>query len=398
MRKNIKTLLCVTAFVGAMSSGIAFADDLTISSGSTETISQEATYDNVVNAGTLNNEANLTVNTKLTNSSTIDNSSSIVTKEIGNQSGASITGASGSLKISSGGINDGTIEQNIVSITGGTLVNSGTINATTFSNSGQLTGTGKLIAAGGSNSTTIEQNTIEITGNYTNNGTMTANKEFTNASSDITGNGSLIIKDSTGNSSNGGSISQAIVNISGNKFTNTGSITASQEFTNSAANLENNNTITSNGSFTNTGNITGQGSISANQGGTNTGSMTQNEVTTGGTFNNGDGTTAGTITTDKLTNNGTFNNNSGSSIISDEIINNDKFINNGSIGSSSDKGTIDNKGTFTNNGSIIASTITNETGKEFINNSGKEITAESFINQGSVTNNGTFISKCSFIK
>ena len=389
MRKNIKTLLCVTAFVGAMSSGIAFADDLTISSGSTETISQEATYDNVVNAGTLNNEANLTVNTKLTNSSTIDNSSSIVTKEIGNQSGASITGASGSLKISSGGINDGTIEQNIVSITGGTLVNSGTINATTFSNSGQLTGTGKLIAAGGSNSTTIEQNTIEITGNYTNNGTMTANKEFTNASSDITGNGSLIIKDSTGNSSNGGSISQAIVNISGNKFTNTGSITASQEFTNSAANLENNNTITSNGSFTNTGNITGQGSISANQGGTNTGSMTQNEVTTGGTFNNGDGTTAGTITTDKLTNNGTFNNNSGSSIISDEIINNDKFINNGSIGSSSDKGTIDNKGTFTNNGSIIASTITNQTGKEFINNSGKEITAESFINQGSVTNNGT---------
>lgn len=389
MRKNIKTLLCVTAFVGAMSSGIAFADDLTISSGSTETISQEATYDNVVNAGTLNNEANLTVNTKLTNSSTIDNSSSIVTKEIGNQSGASITGASGSLKISSGGINDGTIEQNIVSITGGTLVNSGTINATTFSNSGQLTGNGKLIAAGGSNSTTIEQNTIEITGNYTNNGTMTANKEFTNASSDITGNGSLIIKDSTGNSSNGGSISQAIVNISGNKFTNTGSITASQEFTNSAANLENNNTITSNGSFTNTGNITGQGSISANQGGTNTGSMTQNEVTTGGTFNNGDGTTAGTITTDKLTNNGTFNNNSGSSIISDEIINNDKFINNGSIGSSSDKGTIDNKGTFTNNGSIIASTITNETGKEFINNSGKEITAESFINQGSVTNNGT---------
>lgn len=349
MRKNIKTLLCVTAFVGAMSSGIAFADDLTISSGSTETISQEATYDNVVNAGTLNNEANLTVNTKLTNSSTIDNSSSIVTKEIGNQSGASITGASGSLKISSGGINDGTIEQNIVSITGGTLVNSGTINATTFSNSGQLTGTGKLIAAGGSNSTTIEQNTIEITGNYTNNGTMTANKEFTNASSDITGNGSLIIKDSTGNSSNGGSISQAIVNISGNKFTNTGSITASQEFTNSAANLENNDTITSNGSFTNTGNITGQGSISANQGGTNTGSMTQNEVTTGGTFNNGDGTTAGTITTDKLTNNGTF----------------------------------------TNNGSIIASTITNQTGKEFINNSGKEITAESFINKGSVTNNGT---------
>lgn len=370
MRKNIKTLLCVTAFVGAMSSGIAFADNLTISSGSTETISQEATYDNIINAGTLNNNASLTVETSLQNSSSINNSSSIVTTEITNQSGASITGVSGSIEISNGGTNDGSITQNIVNVTAGTLTNSGTISAETFNNSGQLTGTGKLIAAGGSNSTTIEQDTIEITGNYTNNGTMTANKEFTNASSDITGNGSLIIKDSTGNSSNGGSISQAIVNISGNKFTNTGSITASQEFTNSA-------------------DITGTGSISANQGGTNTGSITQNEVTTGGTFNNGDGTTAGTITTDKLTNNGTFNNNSGSSIISDEIINNDKFINNGSIGSSSDKGTIDNKGTFTNNGSIIASTITNETGKEFINNSGKEITAESFINQGSVTNNGT---------
>lgn len=366
MRKNIKTLLCVTAFVGAMSSGIAFADDLTISSGSTETISQEATYDNVVNAGTLNNEANLTVNTKLTNSSTIDNSSSIVTKEIGNQSGASITGASGSLKISSGGINDGTIEQNIVSITGGTLVNSGTINATTFSNSGQLTGTGKLIAAGGSNSTTIEQNTIEITGNYTNNGTMTANKEFTNASSDITGNGSLIIKDSTGNSSNGGSISQAIVNISGNKFTNTGSITASQEFTNSAANLENNNTITSNGSFTNTGNITGQGSISANQGGTNTGSMTQNEVTTGGTFNNGDGTTAGTITTDKLTNN--------NSVIASAITNSE------------------NK-TFTNAGTVVTDTITNNgtlDGNGSITIGGGENSTTGVISQNNITINGNF--------
>ena len=370
MRKNIKTLLCVTAFVGAMSSGIAFADNLTISSGSTETISQEATYDNIINAGTLNNNASLTVETSLQNSSSINNSSSIVTTEITNQSGASITGVSGSIEISNGGTNDGSITQNIVNVTAGTLTNSGTISAETFNNSGQLTGTGKLIAAGGSNSTTIEQDTIEITGNYTNNGTMTANKEFTNASSDITGNGSLIIKDSTGNSSNGGSISQAIVNISGNKFTNTGSITASQEFTNSAA-------------------IEGTGSISASQGGTNTGSITQNEVTTGGTFNNGDGTTAGTITTNKLTNNGTFNNNSGSSIISDEIINNDKFINIGSIGSSPDKGTIDNKGTFTNNGSIIASTITNETGKEFINNSGNEITADSFTNQGSVTNNGT---------
>lgn len=352
MRKNIKTLLCVTALVGAMSSGIAFADDLNIDGYSQE--GAMGTYDNV-NVDTSGDwhlpvqHGQVNITNKLTNNGTITNIADIITNEIDNQSIITRNVNFGSLTINNGGNNSGTIDQRAIYVNGGTLTNNGTIEAGTFNNSGQLTGTGKLIAAGGSNSTTIEQNTIEITGNYTNNGTMTANKEFTNASSDITGNGSLIIKDSTGNSSNGGSISQAIVNISGNKFTNTGSITASQEFTNSAANLENNNTITSNGSFTNTGNITGQGSISANQGGTNTGSMTQNEVTTGGTFNNGDGTTAGTITTDKLTNNGTF----------------------------------------TNNGSIIASTITNQTGKEFINNSGKEITAESFINQGSVTNNGT---------
>ena len=124
MRKNIKTLLCFTAFVGAMSSGIAFADNLTISSGSTETISQESTYDNIINAGTLNNNASLTVETSLQNSSSINNSSSIVTTEITNQSGASITGVSGSIEISNGGTNDGSITQNIVNVTAGTLTNS----------------------------------------------------------------------------------------------------------------------------------------------------------------------------------------------------------------------------------------------------------------------------------
>lgn len=382
MRKDFKTLLCISAFVGAMSSCMVLAADDLVVNQYTKPSGNEYNSITVETGGTLHTDVQYNITTgTFTNKDTVWNHGTLTTNTIDNEvnanfgqeanrygaliinnggtnagliqqeyintvggklsntgtitaqgefvNGATITGDTGSISISGTSSNTGSITQDRISVNG-SFTNSGTLQSNTFSNNGQLTGTGKLIAAGGSNSTTIEQDTIEITGDYANNGTMTANKEFTNASSDITGNGSLIIKDSTGNSSNGGSISQAIVNISGNKFTNTGSITASQEFTNSAA-------------------IEGAGSISANQGGTNTGSITQNEVTTGGTFNNGDGTTAGTITTDKLTNNGTFN----------------------------------------NNGSIIASTITNETGKEFINNSGKEITADSFTNQGSVTNNGT---------
>lgn len=433
MRKNIKTLLCVTAFVGAMSSGIAFADNLTISSGSTETISQEATYDNIINAGTLNNNASLTVETSLQNSSSINNSSSIVTTEITNQSGASITGVSGSIEISNGGTNDGSITQNIVNVTAGTLTNSGTISAETFNNSGQLTGTGKLIAAGGSNSTTIEQDTIEITGNYTNNGTMTANKEFTNASSDITGNGSLIIKDSTGNSSNGGSISQAIVNISSNKFTNTGSITASQEFTNSAA-IEgagsisanqggtfNNGTINA-GSLNNSSSITGNtGSLTISNGGTNSGTISQNIVSvTGGTLNNENsiianefnnsatisgsgsltattGNNSGNITQDNVTIKGDYTN-------TGTITSNDNFTNSGNIsggggklivnkGSNSgsiSQDTLETSGTFENTGSIIAN-ITN--GGTFTNNG----TIGTNQNKAEITNNGTFTNNNSVI-
>lgn len=371
--------------------------------------------------------------TSLQNSSSINNSSSIVTTEITNQSGASITGVSGSIEISNGGTNDGSITQNIVNVTAGTLTNSGTISAETFNNSGQLTGTGKLIAAGGSNSTTIEQDTIEITGNYTNNGTMTANKEFTNASSDITGNGSLIIKDSTGNSSNGGSISQAIVNISSNKFTNTGSITASQEFTNSAA-IEgagsisanqggtfNNGTINA-GSLNNSSSITGNtGSLIISNGGTNSGTISQNIVSvTGGTLNNENsiianefnnsatisgsgsltattGNNSGNITQDNVTIKGDYTN-------TGTITSNDNFTNSGNIsggggklivnkGSNSgsiSQDTLETSGTFENTGSIIAN-ITN--GGTFTNNG----TIGTNQNKAEITNNGTFTNNNSVI-
>lgn len=371
--------------------------------------------------------------TSLQNSSSINNSSSIVTTEITNQSGASITGVSGSIEISNGGTNDGSITQNIVNVTAGTLTNSGTISAETFNNSGQLTGTGKLIAAGGSNSTTIEQDTIEITGNYTNNGTMTANKEFTNASSDITGNGSLIIKDSTGNSSNGGSISQAIVNISSNKFTNTGSITASQEFTNSAA-IEgagsisanqggtfNNGTINA-GSLNNSSSITGNtGSLTISNGGTNSGTISQNIVSvTGGTLNNENSITAnefnnsatisgsgsltattgnnsGNITLDNVTIKGDYTN-TGTITSNDNFTNSGNIsgdsgkliVNNGSNSGSISQDTLETSGTFENTGSIIAN-ITN--GGTFTNNG----TIGTNQNKAEITNNGTFTNNNSVI-
>ena len=439
MKKDFKTLLCISAFVGAMSSCIVLAADDLVVNQYTKPSGNEYNSITVETGGTLHTDVQYNITTgTFTNKDTVWNHGTLTTNTIDNEvnanfgqeanrygaliinnggtnagliqqeyintvggnlsntgtitaqgqfvNGATITGDTGSISISGTSSNTGSITQDKISVNG-SFTNSGTLQSNTFSNNGQLTGTGKLIAAGGSNSTTIEQDTIEIIGDYANNGTMTANKEFTNASSDITGNGSLIIKDSTGNSSNGGSISQAIVNISGNKFTNTGSITASQEFTNSATisgsgsltattgnnsgNLTQDNvtingdytntgTITSNDNFTNSGNISGDGGKLIVNNGSNSGSISQNTLETSGTFEN-----IGSIIAN-ITNGGTF-------------------TNNGTIGTNQNKAEITNNGTFTNNNSVIASAITNNADKTFTN-------AENVVTD-TITNNGTFDGK-----
>ena len=147
MRKNIKTLLCVTALVGAMSSGIAFADDLNIDGYSQE--GAMGTYDNV-NVDTSGDwhlpvqHGQVNITNKLTNNGTITNIADIITNEIDNQSIITRNVNFGSLTINNGGNNSGTIDQRAIYVNGGTLTNNGTIEAGTFNNSGQLTGTGKL--------------------------------------------------------------------------------------------------------------------------------------------------------------------------------------------------------------------------------------------------------------
>lgn len=439
MKKDFKTLLCISAFVGAMSSCIVLAADDLVVNQYTKPSGNEYNSITVETGGTLHTDVQYNITTgTFTNKDTVWNHGTLTTNTIDNEvnanfgqeanrygaliinnggtnagliqqeyintvggnlsntgtitaqgqfvNGATITGDTGSISISGTSSNTGSITQDKISVNG-SFTNSGTLQSNTFSNNGQLTGTGKLIAAGGSNSTTIEQDTIEIIGDYANNGTMTANKEFTNASSDITGNGSLIIKDSTGNSSNGGSISQAIVNISGNKFTNTGSITASQEFTNSA-------TISGSGSLTattgnNSGNIT-QDNVTINGDYTNTGTITSNDNFTnsgnisgdGGKLIVNNGSNSGSISQDTLETSGTFENTG--SIIAN-ITNGETFTNNGTIGTNQNKAKITNNGTFTNNNSVIASAITNNADKTFTN-------AENVVTD-TITNNGTFDGK-----
>lgn len=503
MRKDFKTLLCISAFVGAMSSCMVLAADDLVVNQYTKPSGNEYNSITVETGGTLHTDVQYNITTgTFTNKDTVWNHGTLTTNTIDNEvnanfgqeanrygaliinnggtnagliqqeyintvggklsntgtitaqgefvNGATITGDTGSISISGTSSNTGSITQDRISVNG-SFTNSGTLQSNTFSNNGQLTGTGKLIAAGGSNSTTIEQDTIEITGNYTNNGTMTAIKEFTNASSDITGNGSLIIKDSTGNSSNGGSISQAIVNISGNKFTNTGSIIAStitnetgKEFINNSGNeitadsftnqgsVTNNGTINA-GSLNNSSSITGNtGSLTISNGGTNSGTISQNIVSvTGGTLNNENSITAnefnnsatisgsgsltattgnnsGNITQDNVTIKGDYTN-------TGTITSNDNFTNSGNISGGGGKlivnkgsnsgsisqdtletsGTFENKGsiianitnggTFTNNNSVIASAITNNADKTFTN-AGNVVT-------DTITNNGTFDGK-----
>lgn len=228
-------------------------------------------------------------------------------------------------------------------INNGNIINNSIISTEILNNNSQITGTGSLIIqGGGSNSDSIEQAIINITANqYTNDGTITATNTFTN-SGNISGNGTINIADNGGNSNNTGIIEQAVINISGDKFSNNGTITATDSFVNSATNLENNSAITAEDTFSNIGGITGSGSLNIAEG-SNTGTISGQEINVNGNF----------------TNNGKLGTEETNSVV------------------------INNNGTITNNNSIIASAIDNATGKSIINNN--TITVDSINNLGSIS-------------
>ncbi len=439
MRKSFGALLCATALVGAMSSGKAFADDLTVSD--TQTI-EGGTYDSItVNTGyTLTNSGALTSNGELSNSGAINNSSSITTQSISNAAGATITGVAdstgtgsinyGNLTITGSDTNPntsynyGTITQQDVTI--GTsndssfaFTNTGTITSNgTFTNYSTITGNGNdndngtLNINTGTNSGSITQSIISITGEtFTNTGTITASNTFTNSST-LSGSGTLNISGGTNNASS--SIVQNIINLTGD-YTNNGSMTANSSFTNSEGSvLTNTGTISTNCSFSNSGTISSdsEGTLNINADGTNSGDITQNSISIadGVTLNH-----SGSIVTDTINNSGTIAGNEGSygsltlkngtstntssitvksftnesystlnhsgSIVTDTITNSGTIAGNeGSYGSLTLK-----NGTSTNTGSISVSSFTNESTSTLTGDNGSLTLTGNSSNEGTIT-------------
>lgn len=345
--------------------------------------------------------------------SDFENSNTIIANTGFNNSG-NITGA-GSITINgselSNNTNSGTISQNNITINGKINNNGNITSSESLNNAGEIRGTGNLIINEGENNGTIVQNKVTVNGTYSNNGEITSNREFTN-SGNITGEGNLTLGSGSNEHSNSGTVSQKDITVSGN-LNNTGTITSSGNFkanavisgagdlvinngentkgitqnnitisgnfTNSAdmtvsEKLDNSGTITNSALITaiidNTGTIKGNGDIVIN-GGSNTGTINQDEVTVAGTLAN-----TGSITTNIFQNNSNITDadNTGSITV------NKTGVNDGTITQNS----IINNGQFTNNNTITASEITNK--NQFVNN--KDITANTVINDGTFINKG----------
>ena len=216
MQRDLRTLLCVTALIGAMSSGLVYADGLTV----TGTESHTGTYDsiNVESAGSLTVSSDtLTSSGAFTNSGTVTNNYSIVTQTI--QNNTTIEGT-GNLTVNGVGLTTGTsLGANSNSIRQGyiTLGSAGSAGLT-FTNTGSITGAitnyttidgaGTANISGGSNAGAISQAVVNITGDYSNTGSITANSSFSNNSGvTFTNDDSL---DVTGTFTNSGTIQESV--------------------------------------------------------------------------------------------------------------------------------------------------------------------------------------------
>lgn len=394
--------------------------------------------------------------------------------------------------------NEGTIEQDIVNIDGifvnnGNIISNGefSIDEETdersggFTNTGELIGIGNLTIKDGINDGTITQKDITISGNFENNGDITSNGKFSNTGNISGDSGNLILGDGSNQHTNNGTISQNDITINGNllndrKITSIGNFIANAAIS-GKGNLiindgENNkgitqNNITINGEFnnnaqmtvkevlTNHGEITnisnmiiaeiqnltdaeinGEGSITIS-GGTNEGIINQNNITLNNSLTNNNTITSNTTLTNHavIDGTGTLNIASGSSdkAITQDYINitgnftnlanmtaNEKLDNNaGTINNSAiitavldnsgtiqgDKGNLvinggENSGVINQNGIIVNqefsntntivanlfqndSTILGSTGSLTINTTGIN---NGSITQNSITNNGKF--------
>ena len=362
------------------SGNLSGTGNLTAAGGSnTATIEQN----NITLSGSFSNTGSITSNGTFTNTSTM-------------------TGDNGELVINNGGSNTSSITQDKITVNGGTYTNSadtgsivantitnnnnsiitnnGTITATnSISNSGTISGdSGTLNIKKGVNTGGITQGTISLTGDLNNSSNIEAKTSFQNSGS-LFGTGNL----TAAGGSNTATIEQNNVNLSGS-FSNTGS-------------------ITSNGTFTNASTMTGAGDLVINNGGSNTGSITQDEITVnGGTYTNSADTgsiVANTITNNNnsiITNNGTLNtgtltntinatiNNNGSLIVTGNMSNLGTIINSGAFDSGTGS-TMTNNGTFISSGanaSMNATNITNN--KIFGANNGAKLELDNIVNNNTI--------------
>ena len=418
MKKDFRTLVCVAALIGAMTTGISYALDVStelLIDNTTETYNETVSI--IAPDGKISTTESgiLNVNGTLNNGNLIDNNGQITGSTLQNETDAVING-NGQLSFGSGE-NKGSITQDIIAITdsNGTFTNSGNITSKTFNNSAKILGNGSLEISGGTNSNDITQGTVTINGDYTNNGTITAAN--LNNNNKLTGNGSLTINDGT----NAGTIEQDNITIN-NEFTNNNKITVSNTLTNNKTFNNNNSattnklenaagsTIAGNGSLTidngnNYGDITqnelkiigsngdfinsldssittnifensaniygdaaGNGNLTINTKGTNNGSIVMNDITLAGTFNNNNGADLTALGT--LTNNGILNNRGTVKAWGNKMVNNGTVNNYQNFDFDSTAPThkiLENNGTFINSGTVA------------------QITGASVINKGAFT-------------
>ena len=491
MKNRFKTLLCAAAILGSVSAGVVYADDISgVIDVNTEienanvagevTITESATLnvDNTfANASfDVKNNGVIKVGQTFTNSGKINyetvssvakielldgaNSDSIIQKKItvggtftNNASGSIIAdvinngnftnlgniGADGNRKdLTNDGTftNKGTILANdFTNNQGKTFTNNNTTDVSgNFTNSGTIDGTGSLTVAGGTNSGSLTQDSLTVDGTFTN-----------NASGSIIAD--VINKGNFTNSGNIGADGNRKDLTNNGTFTNEGTILTNDFTNNQDKTFTNNNTTDVFGAFSNSGTIDGTGFLAV-AGGTNSGRLTQDSLTVGGTFTNNasgsiiadvinkgnltnggsitsgnftnstgatftnknttnvsgnftnsatidgtgsltvaNGTNSGSLTQDSLTVGGTFTNDANGSIIAD-VINKGNFTNSGNIGADGNRKNLTNNGIFTNEGTILANDFTNNQGKTFTNNNTTNVSGN-FTNSGTIDGTGS---------
>ena len=359
---------------------------------------------NIYNAYTNNSTLNAVMS--MTNSGGITNNSDI-TAQILTNNGA-ISGELGNLVINNGGISNGEIAQNNITIGGsfennklleaknefinnGTIKNNSTIKTGILTNNATISGTnGTLVVSnGGVSNGSVLQNSITIGGDFENNGTLEATKELitsgtiTNLSDikigELTNTGNIVGDSGTLTINKGGinsstsSIIQREISIKGT-LENAGIIEAKDSLTNGGT-IKNTNSIITN-VINNTGTISGAtGVLTINEGGKNTGTISQKEVILGG----GNFTNNGTITIAESFTNNTLIEGTGTLNIKGGGANNEVLKQANITFSGADN-------TFTNNSNItLSGKLTNSTA-HLANNS--NITTGSLVNSGKIDGSG----------